>query len=269
MHDEGTGQGRTGQGDEIVRRARGVAAGFADVGLTQAEELLRRLSPEGRAQARREKEARQRRERRVLARLALALVAALLVWATLGMVFAPTIATALAIATMVVLTVMIAHYSKAAPRGRAALAEATLPDLAAETTLWLTAQRRGLPLPAAQLTDALTQRFSELAPQTARLDPKSPAADAVRTLIATELPDLVDGWRAVPVSRRTVPQANGRTPNDHLIDGLRLIDMEVARMTDNLSHGALDAVAVQGRYLELKYGDLHTPLRSDDAEGLR
>ena len=55
MQDEGTGQDRTGQGDEIVRRARGVAAGFADVGLTQAEELLRRLSPEGRAQARREK----------------------------------------------------------------------------------------------------------------------------------------------------------------------------------------------------------------------
>jgi len=259
MHDEGTGQG-----DEIVRRARGVAAGFADVGLTQAEELLRRLSPEGRAQARREKEARQRRERRILGRLGLALVVALLVWATLGMVFAPTVATALAIATMVALTIWIAQSSQAVPRGRAALAEATLTDLAEETTIWLTAQRRGLPLPAAQLADALTRRFAELAPQTARLDPKSPAADAVRTLIATELPDLIDGWRAVPVSRRTLPQANGRTPNDHLIDGLRLIDTEVARMTDNLSHGALDAVSVQGRYLELKYGGIDADFGQTD-----
>ena len=53
MHDE-----RQGQGEDIVRRARGVAAGLADVGLTQAEDLLRRLSPEGRAQARRERDAR-------------------------------------------------------------------------------------------------------------------------------------------------------------------------------------------------------------------
>ena len=260
MNDE-----RSDHGDAIVRRARGVAAGFADVGLTQAEELLRRLSPEGRAQARREKEARHRRERRILGRLALALVAALLVWATLGMILAPGVATVLAIATMILLTVVIASRSKAAPRGRAALAEAALPDLAAETTIWLTAQRRGMPLPAIQLADALTRRLAELAPQTARLDPKSHAADAVRTLVASELPNLVDNWRAVPVSHRTVLQTNGHTPNDHLIYGLRLIDAEVARMTDNLSHGALDAVAVQGRYLELKYGDGEfQPVREQD-----
>lgn len=246
---------RADRNDDIVRRARGVAAGFADVGLSQAEELLRRLSPEGRAQARREKEARNRRIRRIFRRLALALVGALLVWATLGMVLAPAIATVLAIATMILLSILIAERSKAAPRGRAALAESTLPDLAAETTLWLAAQRRGLPPPAAHRIDALTRRLAELAPQTARLDPKSSAADAVRTLVATELPNLVDGWRAVPVSHRTVLQANGATPNDHLIDGLRLIDAEVARMTDNLSHGAFDAVAVQRRYLEMKYGD--------------
>lgn len=264
MHDE-----RQGQGEDIVRRARGVAAGLADVGLTQAEDLLRRLSPEGRAQARRERDARNRRQRRVLMLLCCALVASLLAWAALGVVLVPAAATAVATAMMVLLTILIAERTKAAPRGRAALAGAPLPDLAAETTIWLAAHRRGLPLPAAQLADALTRRLAELAPQTVQLDPRSTAADAVRTLIATELPDLVDGWRAVPVSRRTVPQANGRTPNDHLIDGLRLIDAEVARMTDNLAHGALDTVAVQGRYLELKYGAGDPALRVDDAGDFR
>ena len=46
----------SGQRAPMIDRARSVAAGFADVGLTQAEELLRRLSPEGRGQARRERE---------------------------------------------------------------------------------------------------------------------------------------------------------------------------------------------------------------------
>lgn len=259
MHDESQGQG-----GDIVRRARGVAAGLADVGLTQAEEMLRRLSPEGRAQARRERDARNRRQRRVLTLLCCALVVSLLVWGALGIVLVPAAATAIATATMIALTLLIAERTKAAPRGRAALAGAPLPDLATETTIWLAAQRRGLPLPATQLADSLTRRLAELAPQAETLDPRSPAADAVRTLVATELPDLVDGWRAVPVSRRTVAQANGRTPDDHLIDGLRLIDAELARMTDNLSHGALDAVAVQGRYLELKYG-LRDPAFEPDA----
>ena len=52
-----------------------------------------------------------------------------------------------------------------------------------------------------------------------------------------------------------LPQSDGRTPDAQLTDGLRLIDAELARMTDQLAGGTLDAVTVQGRYLELKYGD--------------
>ncbi|WP_445191920.1 hypothetical protein ACT009_15300 [Sphingomonas sp. Tas61C01] len=246
---------RIGQGEEMVRRARGVAAGLADVGLTQAEELLRRLSPEGRAQARREKEARARRQKRLLLRLALASVASLLAWAVLAAFLVPGAALAIAAAMMVFLGALIIARADPTVRGRAALAEAGLPDLAAETTIWLAAQRRGLPAPAVQLADTLSRRLDELAPQAARLDPRSPAADAVRKLIATELPDLVEGWRAVPIHRRSLPQADGRTPDAQLTDGLRLIDAELARMTDQLAGGTLDAVTVQGRYLELKYGD--------------
>lgn len=246
---------KVGQGDEMARRARGVAAGLADVGLTRAEELLRRLSPEGRAQARREKEARARRQKRLLFRLALASAASLLVWAVLAAFLVPGAAMAIAAAMMVLLGALIVARADPSVRGRAALAEAALPDLATETTIWLAAQRRGLPAPAVQLADMLSRRLDELAPQTVRLDARSPAADAVRKLIATELPDLVDGWRAVPIHRRSLPQADGRTPDGQLTDGLRLIDAELGRITDQLASGSLNTVAVQKRYLELKYGD--------------
>lgn len=247
-----------GEGKEIARRARTVAAGFADVGLTQAEELLRRLSPEGRAQARREKQARRRREQRVLLLLGLAVAACLLVWVGLGAFLPAMAANVIALAVMIVLVMIIAKRTKPGPQGRQALTAAALPDLTTEMTIWLAAQRRGLPPPAATLTDTLAQRLADLAPQTARLDPRSPAADSVRKLIATELPDLIDHWRAVPLSRRTIAQSDGRTPNAQLTDGLRLIDAEISRMTDHLAHGALDAVAVQGRYLEMKYGGIDT-----------
>jgi hypothetical protein len=48
-------------------------------------------------------------------------------------------------------------------------------------------------------------------------------------------------------------QADGRTPDDHLINGLRLIDAELARAGECLGRSSLDEIAIQGRYLELKY----------------
>ncbi len=236
----------------MVERARSVAAGFADVGLTQAEELLRRVSPEGRAQARREREARARRHRRLLVRLVLAAATSLLVWALLAVAVAPTVALAVAAALMLLLTTLV--LMRAAPRapGREALAGAALPDLAAEAALWLAAQRRGLPPPALRLSETMAQRLETLAPRLAQLDPRSPAAAQVRALIAVELPDLVDGWRAVPISLRG-SALHGPAPDLLLENGLRLIDGELARVDSQLGRGALDGIAVQGRYLELKY----------------
>jgi hypothetical protein len=249
MHDD-----RLGQGEEMVRRARNVAIGLADVGLTQAEDMLRRMSPEGRALARREREARRRRLNRLTVRLAYAALASMLLWAVLTGLAGPGLATLAAVAAMIVSTMLIVQRSAPVMRGREALVEAALPDLAAATTVWLAAQRRGLPSPAVPLVETLTRGLDSLSVQTAYLDPRSPAADAVRKLIMTELPNLIERWRAVPLSMRGVAQADGATPNARLVEGLQLINGEVNRMTDHLARGALDAVTVQGRYLELKYG---------------
>ena len=44
-----------------------------------------------------------------------------------------------------------------------------------------------------------------------------------------------------------------RIPERQLIDGLGVIDAEIARMSENLASGDLDKLAVQNRFLELKY----------------
>ena len=239
--------------EPMIDRARKIAAGLADAGLTHAEELLRRMSPEGREQARREREARARRQKRLMVRLVIALSVALLAWAMLAAVAPPGVALAAASALMLLLTVLIFMRADGAAPGREALAGAALPGLAEEATAWLAAQRRGLPPAALQLTDSMSCRLDALAPQLGRLDPLSPAALAVGKLIAEELPDLIDGWRAVPISGRSAPRADGRTPDDHLINGLQLIEAELARTGERLGSEPADAIAVLGRYLELKY----------------
>ncbi|MEN3745962.1 hypothetical protein TPR58_02195 [Sphingomonas sp. HF-S3] len=242
-----------GPGEPAIRRARTLAAGLADVGLTHAEELLRRMSPEGREQARREREARARRRNRLMARMLMAAVASLLTWALVAAIVSPGVAFAAASAVMLLLILLIANRADPRVPGRQALNDAPLPALAEEAIVWLDAQHRGLPSPALRFTRSIAATLDAAEPHLARVDPRSPFAADVRKLIAEELPDLVEGWRAVPVSARRTPRADGRAPDDHLCNGLQLIDAELARATEQLDRGSFEQIEVLGRYLELKY----------------
>lgn len=246
-----------GPNEPILPRARRVVTGFADVGLSGAEELLRRMSPEGREQARREREAKARRQRRLMLRLTMAASATLLVWALLAAVSTPGLALAVALALMLVATMVIILRADPRTPGREALAQAALPDLAEEADVWLGAHLRGLPPPAQDLTADIRHRLADLAPHLDRLDPRSPASAALHKLIGTELPDLIEGWRKVPVSARRLPLADGRSPDDHLTNGLHLIEAELTQARTQFDGGTLDGIAVHGRYLELKYSRDH------------
>jgi len=245
-------------GERMIRRAQGVALGLADAGLSQAEEMLRRVSPEGRARAKRAAAERARRRNAVIGQIVLVALAAVLVAGVIG-VLTPFAAPAALAALLVTIVAAVLFVRRASRRSSTPvqLAATDLPQLPAQTGRWLEAQRPALPAPAVQLTDVLSRRLDELQPQLARLPADEPAGDAVRKLLATELPQLVEGYRAIPPSMRRQPRPDGRTADAHLLDGLKLIDTEVARMTEQLARGAFDQVATQHRYLELKYhGDM-------------
>lgn len=132
------------------------------------------------------------------------------------------------------------------------MAKSELPLLPAQTERWLEAQRPALPAPAQILADEIGVQLAAIAPQLRELDPREPAADAVRKLMAVELPELVDGYRKLPENLRR-ENRNGTSPDKQLVEGLRVVDQELRRMSEQLAGRDLNKLATQGRYLELKY----------------
>jgi len=221
--------------------------------IEQAEAMLRRFSPEGRRLALR---ARRRRFEAMLRRLFRAAVAALLIAlgaGLFGLVFEPIGMTGLLLTALVIAlaAAVILFWPARAPTPEK-LATADLALLPQRTEEWLERQRPALPAPAARLVDGIGVKLEALAPQLAGLDPREPAAAEIRKLIAEELPELVSGYQRVPASLRREVR-DGISADKQLVDGLTVVDSELARMTQQLAAGDLQKLATQGRYLELKY----------------
>lgn len=221
--------------------------------LADAEAVLRRHSDRGRSLSAR---ARQRRNAGVLRKLRYAfwaLVAVLLGGAVSGFV-APLGVTGV----MVAIGVLIAAFIVIAllpTQGRVpteALAQTELAALPLKTEIWLENQRKALPAPAVTLVDSIGVRLETLAPQLERLGEQDPAALEIRRLLSDHLPELVTGYQSIPEPLRR-EERNGRVPERQLVDGLQVIDGEIARMTETLASGDLDKLATQNRFLELKY----------------
>lgn len=132
------------------------------------------------------------------------------------------------------------------------MAKADLPLLPEQTERWLEAQRPALPAPAQRLTDDIGAQLAAIAPQLRELDPLEPAAEEVRKLMAVELPELIDGYRKLPENLRREGR-NGTSPDRQLVEGLKVVDEELKRMSEQLASGDLHKLATQNRYLELKY----------------
>lgn len=132
------------------------------------------------------------------------------------------------------------------------LRQTDLGTLAGKTEIWLEAQRPALPAPAISVMQDIGVRLDQLAPQLQTLDENDPAAREVRKLVGEHLPELVNGYKRIPETLKR-KEHGGKTPEQQLVDGLKLIDREIETMTGQISRGELDKLATRGRYLELKY----------------
>ena len=138
---------------------------------------------------------------------------------------------------------------------QADLPKADLKQLAGRTEIWLEAQRPALPAPARQLVDGIGVQLDLLAPQLQTLDPGEPAAANIRKLVGEDLPELVAGYQRIPAGLRTEAHA-GRTPDETLVGGLKMLESEIGNAARNLAAGELDKLATRERYLQLKYQGL-------------
>lgn len=222
---------------------------------SQAAEMIRRVSPEGRARAQRERENRARATARVTARV---IVAAVVISAAASVVqfevhpLGP-IGVIAAMVAFAIACAAILWTSRRRAVGAASLNQEKLDRLPTQTQTWLEERRPALPHACAPLIDSISVRLGELAPQLNAVDARGPAADAVRHLLATDLPALVGGYQEVPSSLRGRIGAGGRNADSQLLDGLGVIDGEMRRMSEQLARGSLDELATQGRFLETKY----------------
>lgn len=224
--------------DEVLERA--------NLTLERARERHGVVAP--RARRRREAEV-LRRVGRIAAADAAIIVGALIVgwFVPLGLGGAM-----LVMALLIAATALFALYPVTREVVVEELVAAPLKSLPAQTERWLAAQRPALPAPAITLTDSIGVRLDTLATQLRALDEREPAAAEVRKLVGEQLPELIRGYQRVPEPLRRT-ERNGRTPDQQLVDGLRVIDGEIAEMTERLAQGDLDQLATRERFLQIKY----------------
>ena len=221
--------------------------------LADAEAVLRRHSERGQSLSAR---ARQRRNAGLMRKVKYAF------WAVLAVLLGSLVAgfvlplgttgVMIALGVMIAALLLIALLPTETKVKSEALAQTPLTALPLQTEIWLENQRKALPAPAITLVDSIGIKLETLAPQLERLDPQDPAAQDVRRLLSDHLPELVTGYQSIPQPMRR-EERNGRVPEQQLIDGLGVIDAEIARMSEQLASGDLNKLATQNRFLELKY----------------
>lgn len=224
-------------------------------GTTQAQAMIRRVSPEGRALAERERRRRRQRANKMARRYAGVAVVIVAILVVIGLAGIPLSPSALGFAGLifVIACALIAYAWRPRPASAAILDATPVAALPGATAAWLDARRAALPTSATALLDGIDRRLEALAPQLAALDPQEPAADAVRRLLAVELPRLIGRYEAVPATLRAAERDGRASADAHLMNGLVVVDREIARVTDELARGDFDALATQDRFLALKY----------------
>ncbi len=244
---------RTRDVDEVIERMSNALdrLPFGDKVLGVYEKPATRDARRRRAERRRARVARK--ARRMMLTVA-AVIVATIVW---GVAIGPIGVGTLMLLVLATICALIAlgtfpREEVIAPVKLATARPAVLP---AQVDQWLDAKRRALPALAAPKVDAISAQLAALGPQLAAVPADDPTALELNRLLGKHLPELVDRYEKVaPAQRKTATMPGGPTIERQLVDGLGLIEAELARVNDDLGKTDRDAFAVQGKFLETRYG---------------
>ncbi len=221
------------------------------------DERLRRLAvgeAAQRARARRRQRTAERAGKRVVraATTGAVIVLALILW---GLIVGPIGTTVLLLAVLGGLAaMMIAGASGGHEQAPRDLGEAVPAALPAATDAWLDRQRTALPRLAAPQIDAISAHLATLEGQLAQVPPADPVAQDLQRLLGKHLPELVERYTRVPADQRArTIDTDGRTIETTLVDGLKVVEAELSRASDELAAVDRDALLVQGKFLESRY----------------
>jgi hypothetical protein len=222
--------------------------------LGRADEALKRLgqTPEGRAAALRRT---QRQAKSVVQRIAnagMAVGGIALAALLFAMFIAPLGVNGFLLLVLAVVGVggwFLLRRPQAEMPTPQAMKNADLAAIPRRVEAWLERQRRSLPSRASRLIDEILLRLEVLGEQLGQVPTGQPIAGDARRLIGEHLPRLVDTYLKVPQAYRTP----GSEPEQQLLEGLVTIADELRRLSEQLVRGDLDALAVEGKFLEQRY----------------
>jgi len=240
----------TGESDRILRAAKTSLAVQREGGTHRPGQGMGRRSI-GKGSAALKAKALMRRTMYFGAALVAILVAASAAGVILnGIGFVGVMITALA---CLAAAVLFTQFPKTRVPQRAELTQGNPAQMVARTQLWLEAQRRSLPPPAAGIVDQLGVQLDALGLQLQGLDDAHPAMAEVRELVGEYIPETIENYRKIPAHLRREAHA-GKTADERLTESLGKLSGEVERVTRRLAEGALDDLAIKSRYLEYRYG---------------
>lgn len=116
--------------------------------------------------------------------------------------------------------------------------------------------RRALPVPAQTVVDGISAELSTLKQTLGRVDPLDPDAQDARRLMSVHLPGLIGRYANVPQAFRSEADAEGKTVDQRLIEGLSASRTALSEVSERLARRDVDAFSTQGRFIESKYGQI-------------
>ncbi len=129
-------------------------------------------------------------------------------------------------------------------------AELPAPKLGPTAREWFDLRRTGFPAATAPVTKRILDRLTGLGPLLGALAEGDPTLVDARRLLSDHLPRLVDAFTAVPATAR----AENPEVDEQFVAGLGVVADELDRLWTTLTEGKLHDLAVEGRFLESRYG---------------
>ena len=111
-----------------------------------------------------------------------------------------------------------------------------------------------LPAPARTHLANILAAVAGIEPKLRQIDPNTPSVISVRQILADYIPATLTAYAALPPRvRATTRLGDGRTAEAQITDQLAVLEKQMDDVADNLSRGDLDALEVQGRFLDEKF----------------
>lgn len=208
------------------------------------------------SQARRERQRKMQGYGRWLTRATLAFLAVCIAAIGVGLFVPLGMMGFIAAVGLAIAIFMLVFFGGAASIAAAPSVPADLPsgEMVQRFDSYLYKSRRALPAPAQPVIDAISAELATLRQTLERVDPLDPDAQDARRLMSKHLPGLIDRYATVPPAYRSESDAEGKTVDQRLVEGLTASRTALGEISQKLAQRDLDAFQTQGRFIEAKYG---------------